>query len=174
MRSTRWLSRGITLVLCHSLAHVYHPLDTAAHYALHLTCHSSRVLHTAEVFISSLVPIKFSKNATMLISMRVTEALRTKGASTSRVHGYSSHTSFWLCLLPPRPRNSVAPNSFTSYFVLRTSYLIPSSFSSAMMLSLYFRRLLSRGGRVFWGRWGEKFYHIDMFCACRSGGNMSY
>ncbi len=27
-------------------------------------------------------------------------------------------------LLPTPPRNSVAPNSFTSYFVLRTSYLI--------------------------------------------------
>ncbi len=31
------------------------------------------------------VPIKFSKNAAMLILMRVTDALRTKGASPSRV-----------------------------------------------------------------------------------------
>ncbi len=65
------------------------------------------------------VPIKFSKNAAMLIPMRVADALRTKGASTSQVHGlvptrcsgFASSTS--LCVTPLRLTLS-----------LRTSYLI--------------------------------------------------
>ncbi len=52
----------------------------------------------------------------MLIPMRVTDVLRTKGTSTSGVHGFSSHTPFRLDLPPTLLRNSVAPNSFTSYF----------------------------------------------------------
>ncbi len=59
----------------------------------------------------------------MPILMRVTDALRTEGASAPQVHGFDSHTLFRLCFLLLL-RNSVAPNSFTSYFVLRTSYLI--------------------------------------------------
>ncbi len=60
----------------------------------------------------------------MLVPMRGTDALRTKGASTSQVHGFDPHALFRLCFFHLPLRNSVAPNSFTSYFVLRTSYLI--------------------------------------------------
>ncbi len=73
---------------------------------------------------STPVPIKFSKNAAMLIPMRVADALRTKGASTSRVHGFSSHTLFRLCFFHSTPRNSVAPNYFTSYLTSPVSSCI--------------------------------------------------
>ncbi len=71
-------------------------------------------------------PRKFPKNVFLLISMRVADALGTKGVSTSRVRGFVRYARFSLCVHRPSPRNLVAPNSFTLYFVLRTSYLIPS------------------------------------------------
>ncbi len=70
------------------------------------------------------VPIKSLKNAAMLVPMRVADALRTKWASASRVRRFIPHALSLLRFLSTHPRNSVAPNSFTSYFVLRTSYLV--------------------------------------------------
>ncbi len=85
--------------------------------------HFKRYLELPDGIPSTPVPIKFSKNAATLIPMRLSDALRTEGASTSRVRGFSPHAPFLLRFLSAHPRNSVAPNSFTSYFVLRTSYL---------------------------------------------------
>ncbi len=48
--------------------------------------------------------------------MRVADALRTKGGSTSQMHGFDFHALFRLCFFLLPLRNSVAPNSFTSYF----------------------------------------------------------
>ncbi len=73
----------------------------------------------------------------MLIPMRVTPALRTEGASTSRVHGFVPHARFPLCVHRPFPRNPVTPNPFTSYFVLRTSYLITSLFPCRKVIAYH-------------------------------------
>ncbi len=53
----------------------------------------------------------------------------------TRVHGLGLHASFWLCVHRFPLRNPVAPNFFTSYFVLRTSYLITSLFSCRRVIA---------------------------------------
>ncbi len=99
-----------------------HGRGTTVHLLLNLCpSHTPRgSLPLRVIFYGTPVPIKFPKIAAMLVPMHVTDALRTEGASTSRVHGFSSHASFRLCILPPYLRNSVVPNCLTSYVVLRT------------------------------------------------------
>ncbi len=107
------------------------------------------------------VPIKFSKNAAMLIPMRVADVLRTKGASTSRVHEFVPHARFPLCVHRPSPRNLVAPNSFTSYFVLRTSYLI-TPVSSCLKDTAHHKPLIYLGQMCLFGT--EVDFEVDMGC----------
>lgn len=50
--------------------------------------------------ILDVCPEKISEPVAMLVPMLVTDVLRTEDASSSRVHGFSSHTRFGFPALP--------------------------------------------------------------------------